>query len=324
MGEAKKKRELRERAGWRQSEVHQRIVNLYMLPPVAPINGQRMKELTGDDSIQIPDTTQILLETYKVQVGEQSFLAGFCIGDESGYSAIGIAVIERLLVEKPEATLHVVRVVHDDVAWDIVLRHLREFKGDILLFAFSDSDVYDAGCSEKYYSSYVRVFDCEGKECERLTAAQRNRILAQKAKILDRPPTKIYETNISQTEVPWVFRFVTPAGKEVRIAVWNGRRDYIHQISPEFLRSVGGNRIAIVQVETPVGVNLRSSLKLTHFLSTEFDAVIHWARNSDTFESILRSFIRLDLESVGPPELPDGWVPEVVILAANSSPTPDE
>jgi hypothetical protein len=102
--------------------------------------------------------------------------------------------------------------------------------------------------------------------------------------------------------------------------VWNGRRDYTHEFSPEITRWVGGDRIAIVQVDSPVGVNRRSSLDLTHRLAQDFDGVIHWARDSETFQSILKSFIRLDLQSVSPPELPEGWDPEVVILAANGDP----
>ena len=68
---------------------------------------------------------------------------------------------------------------------------------------------------------------------------------------------------------------------------------------------------------SPVGVNRRSSLDLTHWLAKDFEGVIHWARDTEIFQSILKSFVRLDLESVSPPELPEGWDPEVVILAAN-------
>ena len=72
-----------------------------------------------------------------------------------------------------------------------------------------------------------------------------------------------------------------------------------------------------MQVDSPVGVNRRSSLDLTHKLAKDFDGVIHWARDTDTFQSILKSFIRLDLDSVSPPELSAGWEPEIVIFAAN-------
>lgn len=60
-----------------------------------------------------------------------------------------------------------------------------------------------------------------------------------------------------------------------------------------------------------------SSLDLTHRLAKEFDGVIHWARDTETFQSILKSFIRLDLESASPPELPEGWKPAITIFAAN-------
>jgi hypothetical protein len=163
-------------------------------------------------------------------VGNRTFHVGFCLGIETGFSAIGIAVIDRLMMEAPGAALHVVLVAHKDIAWDIVLRHLRSFTGQVLLFAFPDSDVCDAGTAEKYYSKAVQLFDDTGRQLERLTA--------------------------------------------------------------------------IVQVDSPVGVNRRSSLDLTHRLAKDFDGVIHWARDTETFQSILNSFIRLDLESISPPELP--------------------
>ena len=103
----------------------------------------------------------------------------------------------------------------------------------------------------------------------------------------------------------------------IRIAIWDGRRDYAHELPADIIRLVGGDRIAIVQVASPVGVNLRSSLDLTHKFSADFDGIVHWARDTPTFQSILRSFIRLDFESVGPPELLSDWDPEVVIFGAN-------
>jgi hypothetical protein len=41
------------------------------------------------------------------------------------------------------------------------------------------------------------------------------------------------------------------------------------------------------------------------------------ARDTETFQSILKSFIRLDLESVSPPDLPENWKPDITILTAN-------
>ncbi len=259
------------------------MVDLHMLPPVTAINGARIRELTGDATIAIPDTTQIMLQAFRAVVGERTFYVGYCLGDETGFGAIGIAVIDRLTMVAPGAALHVVLVVHDDIAWDIVLRHLRNFTGQVLLFAFPNSDVYDAGTAEMYYSKAIRLFD-------------------------------------DMEDTPWIFNLATPAGKMIRTAVWNGRRNYAHELPEDIVRWVGGEKIAIVQVEKPVGVNLRSSLSLTHFLAKDFDGVIHWARDTETFQSILKSFIRLDLESISPPDLPEGWKPEVTILAANSAP----
>jgi len=136
-----------------------------MLPPVAAINGARIRVLTGDD--RIPDSTQISLRAFRAAVGERTFHVGFSIGDGERFSAIGIAVIERLTMEAPGAPLHVVPIVHEDIAWDMVLRHLRSFAGQVLLFAFPDSDAYDAGTAETFYSDQIRQFDEEGVALDR-------------------------------------------------------------------------------------------------------------------------------------------------------------
>lgn len=318
MGEAKRKKQLREQVVRSDADNFRGIIDLHMLPPVAAINGARIRELTGDDAI--PDTTQIVLLAFRTMAGERIFNVGFCLGNEAGVSAIGIAVVDRLMMEAPGAALHLVPTVHNDIAWDIVLRHLRNFTGQVLLFAFPDSDVYDAGTAEINYSKAIRLFDDKGKQLGRLTGTQRRKIQERAAALLDRPPPKTYAvSDISQEDTPWIFRLATPAGKVIRTAVWNGRRNYAHEFPEDITRWVGGEKIAIVQVDSPVGINLRSSLNLTHFLAKDFDGVIHWARDSNTFQSILRSFIRLDLESVSPPELPEDWKPEITILGANSA-----
>ena len=173
-------------------------IDLHLLPSVAAINGARIRALTGDD--QIPDTTQIILRAFRAVVGERTFNVGFCLGDGEGFSAIGIAVVDRLMMEAPSATLHVIPVVHEDIAWDIVLRHLRSFEGQVLLFAFPNSDVYDAGTAEIFYSKHIRQFDPTGVQLGRLTEAQRIQIRAQKAMILDRPPPPVFyaATDVAQ------------------------------------------------------------------------------------------------------------------------------
>lgn len=318
MGEAKRKQQYRngEKAG-----DHRKPIELYMLPPTAAINGARIRELTHDDEIPFDDSTQIILKAYRAKVEGRSFYVGFCLGGETEFSAIGFAVIERLLMEAPNASLYVSPIIHHDIAWDMVLRHLGNFTHQILLFTFPNSDVYDAGTAEMHFSSAVQVFGPDGEQLKKLTAAQRRKILEEKARLHNEsPPPKVYTAPDSwgSEDIPWIFRVVTPGGKEIRTAVWNGRRDYVHQLSTDVIRWVGGEKIAIVQVDRPVGVNLRSSLMLTNTLAVEFDGVIHWARDTETFQSILKSFIRLNLQSLSPPELPEGWRPEITLLPANS------
>lgn len=314
MGEAKRKKQ--ERA-WPDSDRYNGTIDLHVLAPAAEIDGARIRELTGDDTI--PDATQVILRAFRAVVGERTFHVGFCLGDGESFSAVGIAVIERLSMEAPGAPLHIVPIVHDDIAWDIVMRHLRSFTGQVLLFAFPNSDVYDAGTAEISYSKHIRQFDPSGALLGRLTDAQRRKIREQKASMLNRPPPPRFypASGVTQEDSPWIFRVGTPAGKVIRTAAWDGRRNYAHELPEDIGRWVGGDRVAIVQVDSPVGVNRRSSLDLTHKLAKDFDGVIHWARDTETFQSILKSFIRLDLDSVSPPELPAVWEPEIVIFAAN-------
>lgn len=315
MGEAKRKKQTR--AAWPDANHYYGTIDLRFLPAAASINSARIRELTGDNSI--PDATHVILQAFKAKVGDRICHVGFCLGDGEAFSAVGIAIIERLSMAAPGAPIHVVPVVHEDIAWDIVLRHMRSFTGEILLFTFPNSDVYDAGKTEIFYSKHIRLFDSYGAPLDRLTETQRRKIREAKASALNRPPPpRFYPAHgVAQEDSPWIFRVGTPAGKVVRTAVWNGRRNYAHEFPKDFIRCVGGSRIAIVQVDSPVGVNRRSSLDLTHKLSKDFDGVIHWARDTETFESILKSFIRLDLDSVSPPHLPEGWDPEIIIFTAN-------
>ena len=140
----------------------------------------------------------------------------------------------------------------------------------------------------------------------RLTAGKRQKIREQKAAILNRPPPPFYAASgVAQEDSPWIFHLATPSGRVIRTAVSDARRNYAHELPEDIVRSVGGDKIAVVQVDSPVGVNRRSSLDLTHKLAKDFDGVIHWARDTETFQSILKSFIRLDLDSISPPALPE-------------------
>lgn len=306
----------RKKKRWPSSERLRGTIDLHVLPAHDEINGAHIRALTGDD--QFPDTAGIILQTFHAIIGERKFHVGFCVGDGHRFSAIGIAVIERLRIEVPDGAMYVVPIVHEDIAWEVVLRHLQTFDEKLLLFAFSDSDVYDAGIGPVHYSTEVRQFGPNGEQFDRLSIAQQRAIRLEKSKVLKRKPPKLYLVDgLEYHEVPWIFQINTPAGKQLRTAVWNGRRDYGHELPEGIEKWVGGDRIAIVQVDSPVGVNRRSSLQLTHHLAKEFDGVIHWARDTETFESINSSFVRLDLESAQPPELPDDWRPEITFFGAN-------
>ena len=175
MGEAKRKRQEQARA-WSGGEAHCGTIDLHLLPPVPSINGALLRELTGDNSI--PEHVSILLKAFRAEVGTRKFLVGGCLGTDDQLSAVGLAVVNRLAFERDAATLHIVPIEHEDIAWDMVLRQLRTFTGEMLLFAFSTSDVYDAGMAELFYSKHIRQFDSSGKQIDRLSQAQRRAIQA--------------------------------------------------------------------------------------------------------------------------------------------------
>lgn len=319
MGEANRKRKLRsvEITTASSDDYFRGVIDLHMLPPVHEVNGARIHQLTGDATFS--NETAVILNAFKAFAGTRTFLVGFCIGDGEQFSPIGIGVIERLRIEAPNSKIHVVPIMHEDIAFDIVLRHLRSFTSDVVLLAFSNSDVYDAGAAGIFYHNSFRNFDPDGKLMKQLSAEQRRQIRIQKAAILNRPPPPVLyaAAGVEQEDSPWIFRMVTPEGKEMQTAVWNGRRNYEHEFPENIIRWVGGNKIAIVQVGSPVGVNRRSSIDLTIKLAKDYDGVIHWARDTETFQSIIKSFLRLDFENVSPPELPENWQPTITMMGAN-------
>jgi len=81
-----------------------------------------------------------------------------------------------------------------------------------------------------HYSETIQLFDDAGNKLGRLTAAQRRWIREQKAAMLNRPPPPVFHAmpGVAQEDSPWIFRLATPAGKVIRTAVWNGRRNYAH------------------------------------------------------------------------------------------------
>jgi hypothetical protein len=243
-------------------------------------------------------------------------MVGFCLGVGERLSAVGHLVVERLTMEVGDADtpLHIVPISDKEVAWDLVLRHLRTFTGDVLLFAFSDSLVYDAGTAEVYYSSEIALFQ-DGQPVPRLdTDTQRHIERESKASTGETPPVLHTLPGTDPLELPPVFEMRASNGKYVRLTVWNGRKNFIHEIPPYIIRLVGGDKIALIQVGHPVGIDGRSSVALTDSLAEFVDGVVHWARDSKTYQSIVRDLILADVSSALPPVLPADWSPEIILM----------
>ena len=77
-------------------------------------------------------------------------------------------------------------------------------------------------------------------------------------------------------------------GRSVRTGVWDGRRDYSVTPPPELAAIMEGPKCCIVQVGRPTnGSEGRSSLDLTRVLAKDHDSIIHWSRDTQTFDSIV-------------------------------------
>jgi hypothetical protein len=84
-----------------------------------------------------------------------------------------------------------------------------------------------------------------------------------------------------------LFLITAPNGKCVRAGVWNGQRN---QPPNELLDLVGGKRMYLVQVGRPTnGFEGCSSVGLTRTIAEmgESVSVVHWARDTKTFRSIV-------------------------------------
>jgi len=112
---------------------------------------------------------------------------------------------------------------------------------------------------------------------------------------------------------------IKSGNREVRLTVWDGQQDYAGLMPAGVIAVVGGNRIAVVQINSPTGgVGGRSSLKLSEMLGKDkkgfrFDGIVHWARDTATYRSIITEFEARNLARAEPRLAPDRWRPEVVV-----------
>jgi hypothetical protein len=87
------------------------------------------------------------------------------------------------------------------------------------------------------------------------------------------------------------------SGKIIRTGIWNGRHDYSNIPSPEQLDVAGGPELILVQVNRPTnGFEGRSSLALTKALAAKADSIVHWAKDTKTFNSIVEELSKVGSE----------------------------
>ena len=173
MSQAKRRREQLSRVSEAFREMLYENISLHWLSPTLEIDGAYTAKLAVDESLG--DFSQVTLQAYRANIGGRVFHVGFALGDGESFSAFGSAVIARLGLETQSGQLHVVPVSHKDIAWNIVLRHLRSFDGQTLLFVSPDPDTYDVSVGEmlKAYTG-----------CKSLTEHCMLRLLTSEAKRL--------------------------------------------------------------------------------------------------------------------------------------------
>lgn len=101
-----------------------------------------------------------------------------------------------------------------------------------------------------------------------------------------------------------IFEYISSSQQAVRVAVWNGNHDFCAPKAEEIMNNlflVGTTRIAVVQFGSPVGVNRRSSVNLIDVLIAKdahlgFDGIVCWARDKDTYQSIIEEFTQAKLK----------------------------
>lgn len=80
---------------------------------------------------------------------------------------------------------------------------------------------------KKFYNKGIRIFEQSGKQLNRLTERQRQRIREQKAAILNRPPPPVFyaASGVAQEDSPWIFRLATQrSGFDRRLAKLQGSK----------------------------------------------------------------------------------------------------
>jgi hypothetical protein len=119
----------------------------------------------------------------------------------------------------------------------------------------------------------------------------------------------------SQTTDCPIFEFTGAAGELALLAIWDGKKNFSNEFPTDIINLVGGDKIAVVQVSKPVGRNGRSAVALSDVIvSCGFRGIIHWARDTETYHSIMKELEQRRLPLGKPPALPENWKPEITIM----------
>lgn len=112
-----------------------------------------------------------------------------------------------------------------------------------------------------------------------------------------------------------IFEFTGAAGEWAVITVWDGKDNFSAEFPTDIINRLGADKIAVVQVGKPVGRNGRSAISLSDVLvSCGFGGILQWARDTETYQSIMQEIERRRLVPADPSHPPEDWKPEIVIV----------
>jgi hypothetical protein len=187
----------------------------------------------------------------------------------------------------------------------------------MLIFSFPHLPLFDVTHAKLFGADAITVFSYDGTIFPKTSRKRQREIEAQaRERYGEAPAPTFYEVpGIDPEEDPWVFGLEASNGAKARVTVWNGRDDFIHEFPTEkIVRLVGGSKIAVAQVGSPL-VGGRSSLKVSDMLAQAgYEGIIHWARDTATYQSVLKEFVGANLPTVLPPDLPADWKPDDLLV----------
>jgi hypothetical protein len=171
MGEAKR----------RKDDTQVKSASVVKLTRLSQPNAKNSPLLRNAGEQQKAAAQRLVLNAFRAEVGGRSFAAGFAMGTGERFTAIGVAVVDRIVHEAAGKTIAMAPITGKDDAFGKMMRTLGSFEGEALVFCFADFASFNAGMADLFHSGDVSVFDERGSPLKRLTALQHKQMKSRGA-----------------------------------------------------------------------------------------------------------------------------------------------